>query len=213
MKRNKLFLLGLFVVFAAVLSLSLVSSTFAKYVTTSETAQDSARVAKWGVNVTTSSSAFEREYEADDDTAGITNSVVAAEDVLAPGTEGQLVEATISGTPEVAVAVAVTVDLELGENWKVGDPATEYCPLVFTVNGVEYKKTGTIAELETAVENAIKAALGEGNKEAGTDLAKTLEVTWEWAFAGDDVNDTLLGNAVAVPTIDFSLQISVTQID
>ena len=32
MKKNKLFLLGLFVVFAAVLSLSLVSNTFAKYV-------------------------------------------------------------------------------------------------------------------------------------------------------------------------------------
>ena len=53
MKKNKLFLLGLFVVFAAVLSLSLVSNTLAKY-TTSDSGSDTARVAKWGVTVSAS---------------------------------------------------------------------------------------------------------------------------------------------------------------
>ena len=46
MKKNRLFMLGLVTVFVAVLSLTLVSSTFARY-TSTVTGGDSARVAKW----------------------------------------------------------------------------------------------------------------------------------------------------------------------
>ena len=46
MKKNKIFTLGLAIAFVFVLSLTLVSGTFAKY-TSTVTGKDSAAVAKW----------------------------------------------------------------------------------------------------------------------------------------------------------------------
>ena len=216
MKKNKLFLLGLFVVFAAVLSLSLVSNTLAKY-TTSGTADDSARVAKWGVAVTvTGDNAFATEYAKDDASFDLgTNTVISTEKVLAPGTDGSLGTVDITGKPEVAVSVNVEVDLNLGDKWVV-DGAV-YCPVIFTVNGDEYKidaTNDTTAKLEAAVENAIRTALGHGKHPANDDtLAKSVEVLWSWPFAGDDDSDTALGNLAVAPTVGMSITVTVTQID
>lgn len=85
-----------------------VCGTFAKYVT-SGTGSDSARVAKFGVEITANGTMFAKEYATDDGTveATIAKSVVSSDDknLVAPGTKGDMVSMTMTGTPEVAVNV------------------------------------------------------------------------------------------------------------
>lgn len=215
MKRNKLFLLGLFVVFAAVLSLSLVSSTFARY-TSNGYATDSARVAKWGVEVNVASdSAFGPMYKdiivAEESAA----TVVAADskDVLAPGTNGTLTSLTITGNPEVDVQVTVAFDLVL-TGWEENGA---YCPLVFTIGGTQYKidaTNTTVALLEAAIEAAMNSnATVEAN---GLDSSFDRTISWSWGFGTTDAentNDTKLGNLATAPTVSYTLTVTVTQID
>lgn len=222
MKRNKLFLLGLFVVFAAVLSLSLVSSTFAKY-TSSGAGEDTARVAKWGVTI---------DVQHDEDAKTVTDtdgsgdethiSVVQDLKLLAPGTKGDLISVNVEGEPEVAVSVEVTFTITL-TGWEI--TSGEYLPLVFTANiaGTEKTyKTGTgsgeyanIAALKTALEADINKTI---TKSADADLADDfdLELSWEWAFstsAENDEKDTALGKLSTAPTMTIEYEIQVVQID
>ena len=236
---------------AVLLTTCTISGTFAKYVTTAS-ATDTARVAKWGVTVeATGNDAFAPSYEAD--TAGVTSYAVFSnadldhdsftDDVLAPGTSGHLGKLTIKGKPEVMVDVLVSTHLEIDGDWagewKIDaddDPATpdvEYCPIVFTVNGVTYgtkdtnatNRYDTINELETYVELATTKLVD--TIPANTDLAGTydFDIYWEWPFevgtpdaAGiytNDIKDTKLGNfADDYPlTIKFYYDVSVTQVD
>ena len=218
MKKNYVMRFAAVLLVLVLLSTCVVSGTFAKYVT-SGSAEDEARVAIWGVTVTvTGDDAFKTAYD-----GSVTSST--SEDVVAPGTSGDLATLSITGTPEVDVNIKYIATLDLGDNWKVG--SEEYCPLVFHVKGTDYKIDGstikTVDELETAVVNAI--ATYEEDIEAGTDLSTKddIAISWTWAFGtSDDVNDTVnkndtaLGNAAqdgAAPTINFSLTVTVTQVD
>jgi hypothetical protein len=72
----------------------------------------------------------------------------------------------------------------------------------------------TIAELISAVEGAIEGI--NNSYAAGTNLSGkgNISASWEWAFSGnDDAKDTALGTALTPPTVEFSLTVSVTQID
>ena len=216
MKKNYVMRFAAVLLVLVLLSTCVVSGTFAKYVT-SDDAQDEARVAKWGVTVTvTGDDAFKTAYD-----GSVQSST--SDDVVAPGTSGTLATLSITGTPEVDVNIKYEATLTL-TGWEIGDPATEYCPLVFNVKGTEYKIDGstitTVEQLETAVVNAI-ATYAE-NIEAGTDLSSIddIAISWSWAIGtSDDVNDTVnkndtaLGNLSTAPTIDFSLTVTVTQID
>ena len=235
MKKNKLFLLGLFVVFAAVLSLSLVSNTLAKY-TTSESGSDTARVAKWGIVMTVTGN--EVLYD-DDKSTNDVNAKVLSNTLAAPGTHQKLTTVALTGTPEVAYEITVNVNLNL-QNWNV--TGGEYCPLVFNVDGTEIKMGGdidSVAKLEAAVEKAILKAIAGGDASTATtgtgdyltgftytqsfapnvavpESANAVAVDWTWAFEGagvDDAKDTELGNNATPATIDFKLSITVEQID
>ncbi|MBE6534593.1 MAG: hypothetical protein E7678_06480 [Ruminococcaceae bacterium] len=235
MKKNAMLKIAAILMVAVLLTTCAISSTFAKYTTTGAAGTASARVAKWGVTIdTTITGLFVDTYDADSDDEVISFN---GADVVAPGTEGSVTLATsIKGTPEVAVAVTTDADLTLA-NWEVD--SAYYCPLVFTItlNSVAKTiKTGdviegenvidTAAELETAVEAAIEAATKE--YAAGTDLSAAtdfdLTIAWSWAFTGDDVKDTALGNAGLNPvdgsfdvskqaTVALSITQTVTQLD
>ena len=211
MKKNVMMRVASALLVAVLMTTCAISGTFAKY-TTFDKADDSARVAKWGVTVeVTGEDAFAIKYNntaADD---GV--KVVAAEKVVAPGTNGTLATVAIAGTPEVMVNISVDVDLDLGDNWIVG--GDEYCPLVIKVGDTTLTMTGTVDEFETAVENAVKAELVKTNVAAGTDLSDSLTVTWAWDFYtsdDNDVKDTTLGDA-ANATIAFACTVTVTQVD
>lgn len=238
MKKNRMMRIASCLLVLVLLTTCVISGTFAKYVT-SDDARDVAQVAKWGVNVEAKlDDLFETAY----DNATGTVQAAGSYNILAPGTSDTQVAAfTISGTPEVAVNVNVTVDVQL-LNWTVmedadANPATPdvdvaYCPLVITVGTDEYKIgetyfTGTpdeievnnAGDLEIAVEKAIQKALGHGNHDAKTNLNKSVDISWNWPFSTsdeNDVRDTKLGNkaeAGTPATFDLGITITVTQVD
>lgn len=220
MKKNRMMRLASGLLVAALLSTSAVSGTFAKYVT-SDSATDTARVAKFGVVLTMQgSSMFSNEY----DVGAADVTVKSADDanVVAPGTASGEDSAAfaISGTPEVAVKVDVAFDsfedvvLKAGTyaDLTTADPddtftlAEDYYPVVFTLtqtsaagsNAVAEPLTGSLAEIE-----AYLSTWSAGAEFApGTDLASEFELSWAWDFddngAGtNDAADTYLGQIAA----------------
>ncbi len=229
---------------ALLLTLTLMTScfvggTFAKYTTAGES-MDSARVAKFGVTVTADfARLFANGYKlgtydavADEDNSSVW---ATAEDVVAPGTSGKLPDFTVAGTPEVDVRVSYIATLELGDNWFVDANHNgtkdadeyEYCPMIFTVNDINYYmgKDGidTVAKLEAAVKAAIEAADEEytANTNLANEVKNDLKISWTWAFEKgiehqNDTNDTILGNQAAggyVTTVSLSVSCTVEQID
>lgn len=212
-----------------------ISATFAKYAT-GGSANDSARVAKWGVRITMQGdSMFANEYESD--TADYATVTVKSSDdqlVVAPGTKstGSAVF-SISGTPEVAVKIAIDfsevkdVYLKAGtysdETTTIADDtftlAEDYYPVVFTLtqthdangeiaDGGNVLKTGTLTEVKEYIDNWNQTATYQPN----TDLASTFSLSWAWAIDGNDQADTLLGNLAVdesgVDVTNYNLSLS-----
>ncbi len=198
-----------------------VGGTFAKY-TSSGSGSDSATVAKWGVTVTETAGTFAETYAKDDNefTLATTTVVSTDGDVVAPGTSGNMAAFTIEGTPEVAVRIAFTGTLELGDKW-VDSSSAYYCPIEIKVGDNTFKGTdyNSANEFEAAV-NA-KIATFKKDYAAGTDLSTigsdAPAISWKWAFEGNnDVKDTYLGDqatTVNAATITLSVTATVTQID
>ena len=237
MKRRKLMLVGGALVVVALAGSCLVGGTMAKYVTKGE-ATDSARVAKWGVEVDVTGDGFKTTYGKNDVESAVSGDTVISskeDKVVAPGTGGKFGGVKITGTPEVAVKVQTTATVDLS-GWNVADSGDFYCPLVFkiggtTINGLDYSSNTAGGEL--SLENAIKSAIeGATTQElaAGTDLSgvgKDVTYSWEWPFEGatgevasqSDELDTLLGNNAADdngnndPKISITVATTVTQID
>ena len=119
MRKNKMMRLASSLLVAVLITTSMISGTFAKY-TTSDAAQDSARVAKWGISVEASGNLFGKHYakntnsapETDDKIAVYSTNVASfspindVANVVAPGTENEIgFRIDISGKPEVAYDV------------------------------------------------------------------------------------------------------------
>ena len=233
MKKNKALRLASVLMMACLLTTCVISGTFAKYVT-SDNGSDTARVAKWGVEITTTGQ-FVETYATDNNDVKemITNSVVsvAAEDnsvkdaVLAPGTKGSMLSVALAGKPEVAVAVTYDAELTLA-GWTVD--GTYYCPIVIKVGDVSFEGTSysNAATFKEAVEKEIEDNY-KGNYAPGTNLdtdasVKKPAITWSWAFrtgttdaekTANDEKDTKLGDADTAATITLSITTTLTQID
>jgi len=111
---------GLLVVLTLITS-CFVGGTFAKYVTENE-GMDTARVAKWGVEVTVTGDGFKTSYGKDYAESNVEgNTVISStgEKVVAPGTKGTFGGVKIPGNPEVAVKIEPTADVDLS-GWNVG---------------------------------------------------------------------------------------------
>lgn len=234
MKRNtKLMRASGILLVLTLITSCFVGGTLAKYVTSGE-GNDSARVAKWGVVVEVEGNGFRTSYGKDDINSNIKGKTVISADgkVVAPGTKGTFGGVTITGTPEVAVKIDTTAEVELS-GWNVGADDEFYCPLKFTVgdqtvNGLDFSKS--TAGGEDSFQSAIKKAIEDATTqevEAGTDLSTigdSITYSWEWPFEGgtgtataqDDVLDTKLGDNAAngsAPTISIDVTTTVTQID
>lgn len=128
MKKNRMMRLASGLLVAVLATTSMISGTYAKYVTT-DSASDTARVARWGVTALVSGSLFGEHYNGNTETAdgdkvttGIKGSVdvdtadTADTNIVAPGTKsdkGLLI--AVSGKPEVKTQVAISIDTT-GEN-------------------------------------------------------------------------------------------------
>lgn len=257
MKKNKTMRAAGGLLIATMLTSSIVSGTYAKYVT-SDNAEDSARVAKFGVTVTASGSLFDMTYlagegntpggtttETDANTTVLT--VESSDNVVAPGTKNtDGLTFAVAGTPEVDVQLTVAVDDTLEEVFLKGGADVEYPDMTTGADNDEFALTedyypvkftltqGTTKLVNGGKLSAVEAALEGLSKryDAGTDLSAivgTLNLTWEWAYEGNDKADTLLGDLAAQTTLapvatltdgtDYNLKenikitVTVTQID
>ena len=222
MKKNKMMRLASGLLVATLLTTSMISGTFAKYVTSAD-ATDTARVAKFGVVITANGTTFAEEYATHDSGYGtLVNSVVSTDKVVAPGTSGSMASMTLSGTPEVAVKVTYAADLNISSNWTV-EGEKFYCPLKINVEGtiVDGATFDKKEDFEEAVENLINGWTKsyEANNDLGKKGEDSVSVSWEWPFSTsdeNDVNDTWLGGQASAgnpATVTLNIKTTVTQID
>lgn len=234
MKKNTMMRLASALLVLVLLTTCAISGTFAKYVTSAD-AEDSARVAKFGVvlTVTNDDKLFSDTYESEN---GVTVQSKVPDDLVAPGTSSEEIEANttfaITGTPEVAVSVSALIDEDTAKDvfLKAGtykDWTTEDADDTFVLNDDYYPVKWTLtqtAETEQVIVNGGKlsdviAALKNYTQSAeyapNTELDSTFTLAWEWEF-GDSANnkvDTLLGQIAAgveteVDADNYSLNIA-----
>lgn len=189
MKKQRFFMLGIITVLVAVLSLTFVSSTFAKY-TSTVNGNDSARVAKWewtyeGQDIKTFDDAqfdlfetlvYEVKNDGTIDIASGQDAQVAAgtdaETIIAPGTGGYF---TFEFTNNSEVEAQANVVLSA------------------TLNGVP---------IQFSLENTTSAVWGDAASitiSEKVEMGATVEVTvyWKWAFT-DTVENDLANKTVTV---------------
>lgn len=210
--------LSVLVMILTLVTLPLVSGTYAKYATEAS-GIDSMRVAEWGVRIDgndPSSSAtlstdnlFTNTYHA---TGGALTEVVSEDAVVAPGTTGAFTF-SVAGIPETAYNLKVDVTASYSGAW-IGTTGASYYPVIYlldghiapVVAGPGYS-AGSLEALVYAVESLAGTA-GSDNKNyaANTNIATTLghagmhEISWIWAFSGTDTVDTVEANSVTGQT-------------
>lgn len=227
MKKNTMMRLASGLLVAVLLTTCAISGTFAKYVTSDSTG-DEARVAKFGVTVTAEGGLFAENYlatTADTPTSATTGITVKSEgglgdSVVAPGTKStdNGIEFTITGTPEVNV----NVNIEVTNNTKdifltagfydnattgaddIAQVAAKYEPIKYTLwqdVGSGYNKVTGATNVNLATLSTVLTDLSAdyaANANLAEEIGK-LKITWAWAYAGNDLEDTILGDLAADP--------------
>lgn len=191
-KKNYTMRIAAGVMTAALLSTCAISSTFAKY-TSESTGTDSARVAKWDIQINSTSmktattmfdfDLFDTTYDSDS-----SDTVKSSEDdkVIAPGTQGSFA-LVIKNSSEVTATYAI--------DYTVTKSAS--IPVKFSVdNGANW--TGDLMDV-----TAVTLAMGS---------SETIIVQWKWEFSGDDSTDTGLGEK-GTDTLTVSAKVTATQVD
>ena len=187
--------------------------TYSKYVTSKE-GTDSAKVAKWGFEVTIddSNNGFSTMYGTDGtsvaEEAAASAVVKGSSNVVAPGTNGNVISFTINGTAEVNAELTATLDnindvsLTLTKDITgTGSESTKltYNPVKWTLASTTKStiKTGTLSEVAAAI-----AEISEKVK-AGKSFGETYTISWSWAFDGQSltVTDGTTINGDALDTI------------
>lgn len=228
MKKNVMMRVASIMLVLVLMSSSVISGTFAKYVT-SDNGSDSARVARWGVTIDATVDMFADAYkhgemawaDVDDDQTVTVRANTQGQNLVAPGTYGTMADFDIAGVPEVDVQVTYTgvltltgwfLDANLNGVQDAGE--TDYCPLVINVAGEAFYIGKDGIDTVDALEAAVNAKINGFTNiyETLTDLSVVeddLLVEWAWGFeTGDhptlgyqtDERDTLLGNMVAFTT-------------
>lgn len=189
-KKNYTMRIAAGVMTAALLSTCAISSTFAKY-TTAQTGTDSARVAKWDIQINSTSmktatttfdfDLFDTTYDSD---SSDTVKSSGTDNVIAPGTTGSFA-LVIENSSEVTATYAI--------DYTVTNSAS--IPVKFSVDGTTW--TDNLA-------NVTATALAMGS-------SKTITVKWKWEFIGDDSTDTGLGEK-GTDTLIVSAKVTATQV-
>lgn len=228
MRKNKMMRAASGLLVATLLTTSAISGTFAKY-TTSSTGTDSARVAKWGFNDTSSitlTDLFKNAYT--DNTNGETvKSNETTEDVIAPGTAGSATfDFKYSGAtakPEVAYTFNVSTE---------GSSCTEDIKNNKNIQwNLDNGTWGTWDALMTSIQ-ALDGNVADDKYAAGTlpnafnQNSNEHTVSWQWIFddtsatgateesiKAQDTIDTAMGNKDTLDNVTLKITITATQID
>ena len=215
MKKNNMLRIASVLLVAVLLSTCAISGAFAKYTTGDKTLGDTARVAKFGVTISTTGDADGLFSKTEGTTPSITVNSTTEDKMVAPGMGGDLTSAIVftEAGREVAVKVKVAATMTLSDDWKAD--GAFYCPIVITVgsesvSGLDYTTDSEfIADVEELIEaNNDKTYYCEDQI---TD-ANIPVISWAWVFDGQDAKDTVLGEA-GVGTIGLSITTSIEQVD
>lgn len=187
MKKQRFFMLGIITVLVAVLSLTFVSSTFAKY-TSTVTGNDSARVAKWAWTYTPGAEANTIKFDLfntvlDSDGSAETDIKNADGTIIAPGTQGSF-ELKFTNDSEVNAEYSIKFNVENAND----------IPVEFSTNNAHW---GSLSDLSAVVN-------------MGEEASQT--IYWRWVFEGDNAKDTALG-AAATATVKVTATVTWTQVD
>ena len=171
MRKNRTMRVAALLLALTLITSCFVGGTFAKY-TTSGSATDTARVAKWGIEMTvTGDGAFAEEYD------GTVKTSVASENLVAPGTKNETgMSFSISGTPEVAFKLTATMGSDAEDvflkaadsylDYTTSNNATDtfklektYYPVVFTL--VHTYAEGSYSIMPTDVTSGTSNKIGD----------------------------------------------------
>ena len=196
MKKNRMMRLASILLVCVLLTTSVISGTFAKY-TTTQSVQDTARVAKWDIDFagkdnTTKDFAFDLfntvNGNGTGDESGDDNDVanVDGQTIIAPGTSGSF-EISLVNNSEVNAKYTIAYTVYNGKSipveFKVGDGAWNTDLTAFNANDI------VIGMNETA----------------------SITVYWKWEYEGNDAVDTPLG--VNGAEITVKAEVAVTQVN
>lgn len=215
MKKNVMMRVASIMLVLVLMSSSVISGTFAKYVT-ADSATDKARVAKWGVEfVPETDGMFLTQYNYDVAQTNVTGaySVKSNEKVVAPGTKGAGYSFTTKHKDDTAPEVSYKVSFKLDD--------TSENIFLDTYLPIAYKVTVGTTDIGTASHNFndLKDNLAKAmymydvdekqyyiSNDAGASWAKfggpggaapKMVLSWEWPFEqGFDKEDTVLGYLV-----------------
>lgn len=209
MKKQRFFMLGIITVLVAVLSLTFVSSTFAKY-TSTVSGSDSAKVAKWEW-------AFTGDVTGDDHSADALTvdlfktqiydlnagnvDLSSPEEHVSAGTGQPLIAPGTGGKAEFVIKNTSEVDATYEINFTADEKGVR---LEWSTNNADWKDS--IADLDVAPTNI--------DKESGS---ATVTLYWRWTFddasnsGSFDSADTALGQVPVEPTVD--VEVIFVQID
>jgi hypothetical protein len=233
MKKNKMMRVAAVMLVCVLLSTSIISGTFAKYVTEGS-AGDKAHVARFGVVVSSDGYLFNDTYDLnpaiDYDGTGLTLAVSSATSIdgsshlVAPGTSNadDPLTFSITGQPEVAVKITFSVTntkdvlLPIGTDYVdytknptgVFNTGTDYYPIKYTLRDAN---NAVVASCENVTLEQLATNLNAYTLyfDPGTDLSDnakfgTYTLTWEWPFeSGHDKEDTFLGMFAHDSSIDL----------
>lgn len=213
MKKNRVMRFASVILILTLLSTSVISGTFAKYVTKEE-GTDTGRVATWGFV----SDYAEGEVEITDlFMTAYDQNVLGTADVIAPGTTNSasfaFKYAGQEAAPEVAYTFAVsvegsTIDADIENNpniqWKLdnGDWG-EWDDLMTDIKTLSGDASGT----KTYAAGQLPEGFADGANHT---------IAWRWVFStsdAQDIDDTEMGNKAALDEVTVKITVTATQID
>lgn len=197
------------------MSTAVLSTTFAKY-TTSGSGSTSARVAKWGITLEPMTD-VKKVWTNSDGIAALSSTT---DNIIAPGTGGDLVRFRLEGNPEVAQKVDFNLDFGIfgGYDNLIGQKT--YFPILITVGIKAYDGSNkeimvdgittnkeyliesdeNISKFAERVESAAKAVLDHNvtpNGWGGTEYAEYF-VRWDWFYDDADIDASSITDATKI---------------
>ncbi|MBQ4136392.1 MAG: hypothetical protein IJD73_04920 [Clostridia bacterium] len=190
---------------AVFVTTSVLSTTFAKYTTTGEVDSETARVAKWGIELSNRSNAATSWSVVEDETSiTAASSGTTGDNVIAPGTSGYLACFKVTGNPEVAHDVTVNFDVTIGDGYKNLIGQDSYFPILITVGRASYDDSDAIIDRNELHYYVPKSDIGSLENLISSVDSKTFTehiapngwsdsayaeyyVRWDWFYNADDV--------------------------
>ena len=215
MKKNTMMRLASALLVLVLLTTCAISGTFAKYVS-SNTGNDSARVAYWGWTPTALAiDMFDGEYDVVGDSATVDNA--NDDNLVAPGTSKTTTfafaytpkDATVNALTAGAIAApevdyTFTVDAAITGDYDALDANPNFYWTLKAPSATEATKYQTVAELIAAVKLLSGEADGSCDYKHGTlptgftDADEEYTIGWEWLFETADNTQTTDKNEMAL---------------